>query len=679
MFILYPPGCDGRSPKAVHPRTTVAVWSYLCFSNSDRSWTPLRIPLRTLPSLDSTFAIGKERTDWSTIPHCYNMVQTRLGPDLSASFKLRLHISFLYNYITSQVLAALSANHLVQNLSLSRPHSHPPLSLDNRLLLVPTPKYISPCVTPSSQSFSISYPNNQCQVTFLRCIGSVMSLTRYPIIPERPSQISVGLSSGLGHSHHEPRPPPHWQQYFSKSSNDLIARYTHGSSLSPSKPVWLECAALSAGFHGVDSRPRPSTVAHSTHGQYPESSQRTRLPPPPSFKTFPSSPVNLPLSPSPEVVRHALPTKFSEALGSDFYTIDDTESLCPPSRFSTPSVKPEPDDHDGGFIMDASTPSIFEHTLAPPTEVPLRATKASKEMRKMMGVFRLNPFTVYNVGDHGVPMSSWNGETPGPLQEEPRLYDFELVLEGAISDEELRCFSPESEISNSSVESNSTPPNEWDEYHARNMPQSPSPSLRWPSFWDHPNTHIYPLPTPTSASLELGCPDSSPDRPQGGNAASDYRHRRLLINISSTPASFPFRNPLNTYAAQQELSASQLRELPIVERDDTHAAAGPHRRHTQWNDYLRHPPPSNSVHASESAVSPFFFTSWMGHIFDMLMDRYTPICPLNPLRLALAPRPTCRRVLLSRCPLVGSCSESGVVSNPLLPRLPSKFITLPDR
>ena len=341
-----------------------------------------------------------------------------------------------------------------------------------------------------------------------------MSLARYPIIPERPLEFSPGLASDLGHSH--PQPAPQWQQYFSKSSHDLIARYTHGSSWSPSTSIWPENSALSSGFHGVDSRSRPATVPPSTHGQYPESSQRTRLPPPSSFKSLP---VNLPLSPPSEVVRHTLPpTKLSEAWASDLYTIDDTESLCLPSRSSTPSVKQEPDDYDGGFIMEfsnASVPSTFDHTLAPPTEVPLRATQASKEMRKMMGVFRLNPFTIHNAGGRGVPMSSWNGETAGPLQEEPKLYEFQLVLQGVISDEELRCFSPESEISDGSAESNSTPPSEWAEYHARNMPQSSSSVLR-PSFWDHSNTHIYPSPTPTSASLELEYPDSSADQPQGG-------------------------------------------------------------------------------------------------------------------------------------------------------------------
>jgi len=128
-----------------------------------------------------------------------------------------------------------------------------------------------------------------------------------------------------------------------------------------------------------------------------------------------------------------------------------------PTASSPPtSVKIEPDDPDSRFIMDlAAYPSQsttssrsspetygFNEPLqlsVPPTEVPLRATQASKEMRCMMGVFRLNPFSMHNLsrgGDGedsalGSPTGSaaWCGEA-GPLEEEPVMLEFQLDIIG---------------------------------------------------------------------------------------------------------------------------------------------------------------------------------------------------------------------------------------------------------
>ena len=102
---------------------------------------------------------------------------------------------------------------------------------------------------------------------------------------------------------------------------------------------------------------------------------------------------------------------------------------------SHPSVKVEPDDPDGCFIMELSSmsPSLplsvsgINQSLAPPTEVPLRATQASKEMRKMMGVFRLNPFAMHSGEGRGVMPALWCGG--GPLEEEPLIFEFQLDIE----------------------------------------------------------------------------------------------------------------------------------------------------------------------------------------------------------------------------------------------------------
>jgi hypothetical protein len=90
-------------------------------------------------------------------------------------------------------------------------------------------------------------------------------------------------------------------------------------------------------------------------------------------------------------------------------------------------------------------------SLAPPTQVPLRTTQASTEMRKMMGVFRLNPFSMHNGSSKGVSSSAWYGEDIGPLEEEPVTFEFQLDLHDGIAkmefkgEETLRSFSPDFE------------------------------------------------------------------------------------------------------------------------------------------------------------------------------------------------------------------------------------------
>jgi hypothetical protein len=120
------------------------------------------------------------------------------------------------------------------------------------------------------------------------------------------------------------------------------------------------------------------------------------------------------------------------------------ESSPPASVSVAPSsVKVEPDDPDGCFIMELSSmsPSIalsvsaMNQTLAPPTEVPLRATQASKEMRKMMGVFRLNPFAMHSGEGRGVMPALWCGG--GPLEEEPLIFEFQLDIDDDSGDRQF--------------------------------------------------------------------------------------------------------------------------------------------------------------------------------------------------------------------------------------------------
>ena len=142
----------------------------------------------------------------------------------------------------------------------------------------------------------------------------------------------------------------------------------------------------------------------------------------------------------------------------------------------------------------------------------------------MMGVFRLNPFTMHNAGGRaGVPMPSWNGEDAGPLEEEPLLYEFQLLLENVAleTDEVLRSFSPDFEIGG--VEEEGEWQEDYSHHHSRREPHRHhyhhhhyhSESPRRPSVWDQSSSQIYSSPTATSTSLDLEYPDSFTDQQHG--------------------------------------------------------------------------------------------------------------------------------------------------------------------
>ncbi|KAJ7269639.1 hypothetical protein C8J57DRAFT_317624 [Mycena rebaudengoi] len=48
-------------------------------------------------------------------------------------------------------------------------------------------------------------------------------------------------------------------------------------------------------------------------------------------------------------------------------------------------------------------------------------------MRRMMGVFRLNPFAMHAHGGRGV-LAPWAGGEARPLDEEPQIFEFQLAL-----------------------------------------------------------------------------------------------------------------------------------------------------------------------------------------------------------------------------------------------------------
>lgn len=117
--------------------------------------------------------------------------------------------------------------------------------------------------------------------------------------------------------------------------------------------------------------------------------------------------------------------------GSALYVLDDDQHRS----FSSPNAGDKDQDdleHDGhdvrvksepvdtSFIIEAPAPLIGHCVQAPTTTAcpSLRATHATKDMKKMMGVFRLDPF-IFKGG-------SWQQEENTGLKEEPEYLQFYL-------------------------------------------------------------------------------------------------------------------------------------------------------------------------------------------------------------------------------------------------------------
>jgi len=247
---------------------------------------------------------------------------------------------------------------------------------------------------------------------------------------------------------------------------------------------------------------------------YPESSQRTILTP--QYSLSPKN--NLPNSPS-------LSPDDSSTDSWNNVLDDSSESSRHPSVPLAPSapiqlsaplvpssppspVKEEPDDNIGRFIMELSAPQVqstfLSQSLAPPTEVPLRATQAPPEMRSMMGVFRLNPFAMHSGEGRGVVAPTWCGEEAHPLDDEPIIFEFQLELEDTIAQvpeqpkEPLRSFSPDFELHE-----------ERDDGDQSDWRDSESAYASTPPTWelDYPSEEQFP--SSESVSTHLQAPHSS--------------------------------------------------------------------------------------------------------------------------------------------------------------------------
>ncbi|KAH7919401.1 hypothetical protein BV22DRAFT_861994 [Leucogyrophana mollusca] len=294
-----------------------------------------------------------------------------------------------------------------------------------------------------------------------------MLLDHYPMLAERRFQPSERLSFPTADS--LPLPTSSWS-YIPRSHNVVPQDYTSTASQWNTNLMnhsWSpDNSAPSSSYPTAPTHYRHSGSNALNHqSEYPESSHRT-VPPiaSPSLSAGLSSPTSY------ERAGHLYSSSASSNVKypsshwrDDLYALDGADasnipvpppstartSTSPPSvraasrssSAGTPPVKLEPEEPPSAdcFVMEftSASPAVRESSsLAPPTEVPLRATQASKAMRKMMGVFRLNPFSMHEGG--GQALASWSGEDARPLEEEPQMFEFQLDIggEGENEDEE---------------------------------------------------------------------------------------------------------------------------------------------------------------------------------------------------------------------------------------------------
>ena len=101
---------------------------------------------------------------------------------------------------------------------------------------------------------------------------------------------------------------------------------------------------------------------------------------------------------------------------------------------ASPRVKQEEIATDEFVFEMATAAPVVASNIMPMAEVPLRATWATKEMRKMMGVYHLDPFAMHN-GQRGAAVANRTYVEIGPLKEAPQYFEFQLELAYLVRDD----------------------------------------------------------------------------------------------------------------------------------------------------------------------------------------------------------------------------------------------------
>ncbi|ESK86356.1 hypothetical protein Moror_5023 [Moniliophthora roreri MCA 2997] len=210
--------------------------------------------------------------------------------------------------------------------------------------------------------------------------------------------------------------------------------WSNGNMWYPPWPQADTSASCSQDSSALVSIPKPESVSyrrHSIHQNDQTVSPRLCSSSPTPLSLWDgSSPLTELSSPSPTLpageLGHVKLEPHSPASSPHFII----EPFLPSPTVHKPSSQTTSHVHGRRSHSPVSQSELAEkllqsQSLAPPTQVPLRATQATPDMRAMMDSFRLNPFAMHSKPRTDVYMT-WNGEEPRPLDEEPCLIEWQL-------------------------------------------------------------------------------------------------------------------------------------------------------------------------------------------------------------------------------------------------------------
>ncbi|KAH9915984.1 uncharacterized protein B0H18DRAFT_959041 [Fomitopsis serialis] len=124
---------------------------------------------------------------------------------------------------------------------------------------------------------------------------------------------------------------------------------------------------------------------------------------------------------------------------------------CPagnaPANAPYTEVKTKEEELESGFVFELMSHTRLSRSTNPLLdsipELPLRATQASKEMRVLMGAFRLDPFAMHNGVNSAASQSVPVGIEIGPLRVPPVMFEWQAELVRPLVPQSARWFPEE--------------------------------------------------------------------------------------------------------------------------------------------------------------------------------------------------------------------------------------------
>ncbi|KAF9078701.1 hypothetical protein BDP27DRAFT_1412648 [Rhodocollybia butyracea] len=253
---------------------------------------------------------------------------------------------------------------------------------------------------------------------------SQYGLGRKPLPPSRSSSTSYTFDFSIPISENVP------YDYLYRSNRSERPQWSPKPSWSSNAPGALYEQHLSPTSRNLDAKGFSRVITHSYSSQFdgqledqvlsssPQASSSSwwgSSSPAPSSASSPaiSTTLSQPVKEEPDSPRIIIEPLVASALVTKRSSSSSPEPSSPPTQ------------------AELETQLLLSQSLAPPTEVPLRATQACDDMRKMMRSFRLNPFSILTgngrpTNNESEPVLTWCGTIPGPLEQDPVICEWQL-------------------------------------------------------------------------------------------------------------------------------------------------------------------------------------------------------------------------------------------------------------